>query len=95
MISLAYTSIATSLFKTSDLFPLLQQSRARNDQIGVTGMLLYQDRSFLQVLEGDDTLVRNSTAPIVEIPATAASKRSSTTPSGTGNSPGGRWHSST
>jgi hypothetical protein len=36
-----------------DLVALLEQSRARNRQHSVTGMLLYAEGAFIQVLEGD------------------------------------------
>ena len=38
-----------------DLVFLLKQARARNESQNVTGMLLYAEKRFLQVLEGDQT----------------------------------------
>lgn len=35
------------------------ESRARNLEDGITGLLLYKDGSALQVLEGDEELVKN------------------------------------
>ena len=40
-----------------DLMHLLQQSRARNARNRVTGMLLYKDGHFMQVLESDEANV--------------------------------------
>jgi len=40
-----------------DLLGLLQQARARNERCGITGMLLYKDGHFMQVLEGKEANV--------------------------------------
>jgi hypothetical protein len=40
-----------------DLLELLVQARARNLRNGVTGMLLYKNRRFMQLLEGDEEKV--------------------------------------
>lgn len=37
-----------------DLADLLQQSRARNERHRITGMLLYKNGHFMQVLEGEE-----------------------------------------
>lgn len=58
MLSLIYSSVATRALEPSDLTALLTQSRASNEQTGITGMLLYRNGYFLQVLEGPDTEVR-------------------------------------
>jgi hypothetical protein len=52
MIQLIYVSSATELFSESQLVDLLSQAREHNASIGVTGMLLYKDGNFMQVLEG-------------------------------------------
>lgn len=39
------------------LLALLKQARARNAYLSVTGMLLYKDQSFLQLLEGPEEAV--------------------------------------
>lgn len=49
---LVYVSSATALFSLSDLLALLEQSRQRNAEVHVTGMLLYREGNFMQVLEG-------------------------------------------
>ena len=50
-----YASVATQHFGSSDLARLLQKSRASNECVGLTGMLLHcdSDGSFFQVLEGE------------------------------------------
>lgn len=53
MIQLAYTSIAAKPLKQTALLSLLQQSRLFNAQHKITGILLYKDKSFFQVIEGD------------------------------------------
>lgn len=53
MIQLAYTSIANREMKQSALLSLLQQARMFNSKHNVSGILLYKDKSFFQVLEGE------------------------------------------
>ena len=49
---LTYKSVATASPSTADLRALVGQARARNRNLGITGMLLYEDGAFLQTLEG-------------------------------------------
>jgi len=49
---LTYKSIATASPSAADLDSLVGKARARNRDLSVTGMLLYEDGSFLQTLEG-------------------------------------------
>lgn len=54
VIQWVYASAATIPFDSSDLEDLLAKARANNRKVNVTGMLLYHDGSFLQVLEGEE-----------------------------------------
>lgn len=56
---LVYTSCATEEFWPDDLFRLVEKSRAKNGPRGLTGMLLFRDGRFLQLLEGDEPAVRD------------------------------------
>ncbi len=58
MIYLIYISSAVKLFSEDDLIELLNKSRKNNSQLGITGILLYKDGTFLQVLEGEAAVVR-------------------------------------
>ena len=58
-IRLLYLSAATTPFEQAALEALLEKSRANNEQVGITGALLYHDGSFLQVLEGPEGAVRS------------------------------------
>lgn len=49
---LTYKSVATAAPRASDLDLLAGKARARNRSLDVTGMLLFEDNSFLQTLEG-------------------------------------------
>lgn len=51
--SLAYESQASVPFTEPDLLDLLARSRAKNAGLEITGILLYRQGTFLQVLEGD------------------------------------------
>ena len=54
MMHLAYTSTAVDLMDAGDLAQILKEARERNRRRNVTGMLLYRDGTFLQVLEGEE-----------------------------------------
>jgi hypothetical protein len=53
-----YLSRATVAFNEQQLQQLLRQANSRNQALGVTGMLLYGQEQFLQVLEGEQALVQ-------------------------------------
>lgn len=58
MFSLVYVSSAIKPFTQPQLLQLLAQSRADNEQQNITGMLLYKNGNFMQVLEGEESSVR-------------------------------------
>jgi hypothetical protein len=49
---IVYVSSATKPFSGADLEDLLRKSRERNTRLGLTGLLIYADGNFLQVIEG-------------------------------------------
>ncbi len=55
MIHLIYISSATRLPTENDLKQLLEQSRTRNLKQNITGLLLYNNATYMQVLEGSTT----------------------------------------
>ncbi len=57
MISLVYVSASSGLFSDEELVKLLEKSRENNTRLDVTGMLLYKDGNFMQVLEGPENTV--------------------------------------
>lgn len=54
---LIYVSSATQHFSEEDLKELLVISRRNNTAQGITGMLLYAEDNFIQVIEGDSEAV--------------------------------------
>ncbi|MEM8922729.1 MAG: BLUF domain-containing protein [Actinomycetota bacterium] len=50
---LVYASSATRPFSEAELTELLEKARAKNESLGITGMLLYCDGCFIQAIEGD------------------------------------------
>lgn len=64
MFFLTYVSTASQDFSKADLNELLAQCRKNNAQLGITGMLLYKDGNFMQVLEGEESTVRSIYAKI-------------------------------
>ena len=57
MIRLVYTSTALKDWRTKQLLELLKTCRKNNSANDITGMLLYSNRTFFQVLEGEEELV--------------------------------------
>lgn len=57
LIHLVYASVATREFEPPQLAELLRESRLGNERVNVTGMLLYSEGSFFQVLEGEPAVV--------------------------------------
>lgn len=55
---IVYASRATEPFDHDSLVDLLTESRANNSRDGITGMLVYRDLDFIQILEGPDAAVR-------------------------------------
>jgi len=58
-IILVYCSVAIRPFGSKDIVDLLTLSRKNNEKLGITGMLLYIDETFFQVLEGDEESLHN------------------------------------
>ena len=58
LLSIIYSSQATDAFDESGLDALLEQCRENNAASDLTGMLLYRDGRFLQVLEGPEEPLR-------------------------------------
>ncbi len=54
---LVYTSISSKKMSDGDLKNLLNKSRAKNATLNITGMLLYLDPFFIQVLEGEEDAI--------------------------------------
>ena len=57
LIQLVYASAATVDFTPEDLETLLQKARKNNTELDVTGMLLFKDGTFFQILEGISSVV--------------------------------------
>ena len=57
LFQIVYTSTAADSLSRADLMELLQGSVRRNARAGITGLLLYHDGIFMQVLEGEEPAV--------------------------------------
>ena len=66
--ALAYLSSATTLPKQSDLDEILAQSRRNNEADGITGLLMFHDGNFFQVLEGPKKAVETCYRRIAQDP---------------------------
>ena len=61
---LVYCSKAVRLLDNDELMALLAGAREHNQRRNITGMLLYKDQSFIQLLEGPAEAVRDLYAKI-------------------------------
>jgi hypothetical protein len=57
LFQVVYVSTAAKPFTRAELMELLRQSVRRNTAAGITGLLLYKDGNFMQVLEGEEAAV--------------------------------------
>jgi hypothetical protein len=64
VLSLAYVSSAAVEFTDDDIADVLTLSRSNNALLDITGVLLYRDGRFIQILEGPDDVVREKFAVI-------------------------------
>lgn len=64
MLSLTYVSSATQVLEQDDLVALLETFRPRNEERGLTGLLLYSGGNIIQTLEGPDDVVDATFAAI-------------------------------
>src|SRR3954454_19376133 len=58
LFSLVYASVSSHLLEDIELEEILKQANENNDELGVTGMVLYYEGAFMQVLEGTEEVVR-------------------------------------
>ena len=63
-----YVSAASEHFDESGLPELLKNARATNEKLGITGMLLFHQRSFIQVITGPERAVRALYAKVEQDP---------------------------
>ncbi len=57
LVHLIYASKETTHFTEDMIVDLLEQARANNSELNVSGMLVYSEGSFFQVLEGEEAVV--------------------------------------
>ena len=68
MYYLIYNSYATINFDDASLKELLVQARETNEKAGITGMLFYFTGQFIQLIEGDEVLVKQLAQTISKDP---------------------------
>jgi len=66
MFYLIYVSSATQLMEDDDLLSLLIFCRKANASQDITGMLLYKNEKFMQILEGEENAVKELYKSICE-----------------------------
>ena len=68
-LSIVYVSSARYLLTDEELQVLLKRARAKNFRLGISGILLYGDGNFMQLLEGPEDAVREVYAAICNDPS--------------------------
>lgn len=58
VLTIVYVSAATRPMSEDELDALLTQAREKNARLGITGILLYHDGNFMQMLQGPQDAVR-------------------------------------
>ncbi|OWS71846.1 hypothetical protein CBI30_05185 [Polynucleobacter aenigmaticus] len=64
MYQLIYVSSAVMNFARPEFMELALHTGARNVKFGITGMLVFKDGSFMQVLEGNEEIIKTLYAKI-------------------------------
>ncbi len=54
---LLYTSVARREWSFNELIKLIEKSREKNLRLNITGLLVYHNREFMQILEGEKETV--------------------------------------
>ncbi|MCB2018255.1 MAG: BLUF domain-containing protein [Hydrogenophaga sp.] len=57
LFEIIYTSLATRDLPPHELSQLLDKARASNASLGITGMMIYHRREFMQLIEGEQPVV--------------------------------------
>jgi len=68
MIQITYISSETRPILKDDLDDILSKSRKNNIDLGITGMLLYGNKTFIQILEGEERSVNDLLSKIKKDP---------------------------
>ena len=68
MLQVSYVSRSSEPMPSEQLLALLLQCRKNNAAKAVTGMLLYENGTFLQVIEGEDDVIDDLVAQILNDP---------------------------
>lgn len=63
---LVYCSSAKTLFSREQLLELARKANQFNQTVGISGLLLYYDGSFVQVLEGEESQVNSLYEKIIQ-----------------------------
>ncbi|NDP28300.1 MAG: blue light sensor protein [Flavobacterium sp.] len=66
--AISYVSTAISDLNQDEVAELLEQTEIRNNNEGVNGLLIYSDGNFFEVIEGEETKIKNLFKNIKEDP---------------------------
>ena len=68
MFYLIYVSHAADGLKSSDLYDILNKAHEVNANLGISGLLLYKNKRFMQLIEGQEDAVRGLYQKILQDP---------------------------
>ncbi|MDF7814799.1 BLUF domain-containing protein [Hymenobacter sp. YC55] len=63
-----YMSRGVGSMSETDLRTLLQQARSENERQGITGALVYGDGQFMQIIEGEESVLATLYAKLLQDP---------------------------
>lgn len=56
--TISYVSTANRLLTNADINELLDFVKVKNNSLNITGILMYSDGNFFQILEGEKTIIK-------------------------------------
>ena len=65
MYELFITTVASRQFSSSDIKEIVKQLSVRNSQYGLTGILIYNNGEFYQILEGEEETIQKMRDEII------------------------------
>tara|TARA_R110000868_G_scaffold32076_1_gene117065 strand:- start:10291 stop:10722 length:432 start_codon:yes stop_codon:yes gene_type:complete len=65
MFELTYRSVASSSISEKDILEILNEAKTFNFQNNITGCLVFYDNHFIQILEGDENIIKQIFSKIV------------------------------
>ena len=56
--AICYVSTANNSLESNEVVEILDQTEVRNNQIGIRGFLIYSEGNFIEVIEGEEKMIK-------------------------------------